>query len=57
MNYNYEIRTIDTSVGNYTVIMRNDGAQIPEDEHNVDYQAFLEWVAAGNTPTPYNPEE
>ena len=23
---------------------------IPMDERNTDYQAYLEWVAAGNTP-------
>ena len=28
---------------------------IPLDEDNVDYQEYLEWVAEGNTPDPYDP--
>lgn len=29
---------------------------IPHDEKNRDYQTFLAWVAAGNTPTEWTPE-
>ena len=29
-----------------------DNAYIPINESNTDYQAYLEWVAAGNTPEP-----
>ena len=28
----------------------SDGAWVPRDEANTDYQAYLEWVAAGNEP-------
>jgi hypothetical protein len=29
-----------------------DNAHIPFDTANTDYQAYLKWVAEGNTPTP-----
>ena len=39
-----------------TTIRRDvDNVFIPADEANTDYQAFLAWVAEGNTPNPYIP--
>jgi len=29
---------------------KSDGAWIPFDSANTDYQEYLEWVSAGNTP-------
>jgi hypothetical protein len=34
------------------VIRLADGANIPFDPANTDYQEYLKWVEAGNTPQP-----
>ena len=33
-------------------VRRNDGAIIPFDPDNTDYQAYLAWVAQGGIPIP-----
>jgi hypothetical protein len=39
---------------NTNIIQRtSDSAFIPNDPRNRDYQAYLAWVAEGNTPDPY----
>ena len=44
---------ITYSLSATSTILRSDGASIPPDPLNTDYQAYLSWVAAGNTAAPY----
>jgi len=41
----------DTLTNNISMVQRlSDMACIPFDPDNTDYQAYLKWLAAGNTP-------
>lgn len=50
----YKISKTDTD--DILFVKREDGAVIPPVENNRDYQAFLAWVAEGNTPEPWTGE-
>ena len=39
----------------HTVIRTADGAYVPDDPLNVDYQEYLKWVEGGGVPDPYVP--
>ena len=52
MNYTYKLYNIPDDFKGMvmeSIIRKEDGAMIPKDEANTDYQAFLAWVAEGNT--------
>lgn len=36
----------------YMILRTTDGAYIPVDPANTDYQAYLQWLAEGNSPLP-----
>jgi hypothetical protein len=53
--YNFDYTTsTKTYVGvdDQLIIRVSDGALIPTNTDNTDYQAYLKWVAEGNTPEP-----
>ena len=37
------------------IIRDLDGAIIPVDVNNIDYQDYIMWIDRGNTPLPYEP--
>ena len=46
------------SLGNIEIIVRDeDGAFVPNDPDNIDWQAYQQWLDEGNQPTPYTPPE
>jgi hypothetical protein len=54
----YQTRTIETQYGTQVCVIRTlDNAHISSDESHADYQAYLAWLAEGNTPEPWPTEE
>ena len=54
MNYTYKLIKYTSlyECEPHAVLRKEDNAFIPFDEGNTDYQAYLAWVAEGNTPDP-----
>jgi hypothetical protein len=50
----YKLLPIDSTTNKApnVIIRLSDHASIPMNSDNTDYQAYLKWVAEGNTPLP-----
>jgi hypothetical protein len=53
--YQYLIDPTTGEISDNCIRRLPDGAIVPYDPSNIDYQAFLEWKAAGNTPAAPDP--
>jgi hypothetical protein len=55
----YKLPKLPEEVTEHVSIIRKlDGAFIPFDPRNIDYQEYLQWLAEGNEPEPADePEE
>jgi hypothetical protein len=46
------VNGVEQTLERKSVIRTTDGAVIPFDEANTDYQEYLKWVAEGSLPSP-----
>jgi hypothetical protein len=44
-------------LGKFAIYRFSDGASIPTDPDNTDYQEYLKWLAEGNEPLPADEEK
>jgi hypothetical protein len=48
----YKLLNLPNGQPSSLILRTSDQARIPNDPDNTDYQAYLKWVAEGNTPLP-----
>ena len=53
MEYNYQqLNDLQGNLLTYVILRLPDGAWIPNDPDNTDWQDYQVWLAEGNTPLP-----
>ena len=53
MEYNYQyVKNLDGSISTDVIRRLPDGASIPNDPDNTDWQAYQVWLSEGNQPLP-----
>jgi hypothetical protein len=52
MEYTYQLAPLSYGQTEPMYVVRSDRTVIPFAPDNTDYQAYLKWVAEGNTPLP-----
>ena len=50
--YQYLLDPVTKQITNQCISRLPDYSCVPNDPDNTDWQAYLEWVAQGNTPLP-----
>ena len=48
----YKLKKLEDYETEPSIVFRSDGACIPFDPANTDYQAYLKWLDEGNEPLP-----
>jgi hypothetical protein len=55
MTYTQVWDAMQNKVSDSMIVRDEDGAFVPNDSDNIDWQDYQRWLDEGNAPTPYTP--